>query len=206
MSPRNEKAQPHVVFVKTGWMKTYRGSQTHEAPKGGGKNNRLGLGGGERDNFQPDAFGRLHGYFAVRSGNDRLNLFRVDCREGSRNANAVSPVLVIFVAPHPDGNGAVIVGWYRNAQLFRGIDRYQRGKTQRVEANASDAVLIPFSSRNHRVPRAAFLLCIRPWSYSRCEKRSAETRSALCQRTEEDGYSFKCLGVGQPQSCDNVHA
>ncbi len=150
-----------VVFVRIGWMKTYRGTYTQELPQGGGKNNELGLGGGERDNFLPDAFGYLHGYFAIGRGSQNIDLFRIDGRPESRRADEVSPVLVIFVAPHPDGQGAVIVGWYGNARLYRGQPLFRVGKVQRVETRVDDAVLIPYENedrdlrKEHRIPRAA---------------------------------------------------
>jgi hypothetical protein len=101
-----------VVFIRIGWMESYQGDTTEQA-KGGGKNNAPGLGGGgESENFLPDPDGRVHGYFAIGAGNQNIELFRVNGRSESRSLHYVSPVLAIFVAPHPDGS-SVIVGWYR---------------------------------------------------------------------------------------------
>jgi hypothetical protein len=137
-------------------METYRGSETEEQPRGGGKNNQLGKGGGERDNFLPDAAGHLHGYFAVGRGDQNINLFRVDGRPESRMLDEISPILVIFVAPHEDGKGAVIVGWYSKARLFRRQHEFKPGKLGRVEAEARESVLVPHTrrSRGPRIPRA----------------------------------------------------
>ncbi len=55
--------QPAVIFVRVGWMKTYQGSRTLERPIGGGKYTEQQIGV-EKDNFLPDAYGCVHGYFA----------------------------------------------------------------------------------------------------------------------------------------------
>jgi len=142
--------EPAVVFVRTGWMKTYEGSRTQEQPLGGGKYNKDHIGA-EKDNFLPDAFGRLHGFFSVKSGNDSINLFRVDGRTETKKLDQLSPVLVIFVATHPDGRGAVIVGWYKNARLYRHCQQSSNGHNFRVEADAKDAVLVPYIKRKPKI-------------------------------------------------------
>ena len=112
-----------VVFVRVGWMELYRLSATGEPnPIGGGKYNLQGPGS-ERDNFLPDAFGRVRGYFAIGgTGDHAINLFRVDGTSRSKAIDQISGVLVIFVSKPPnqeDAKGPAIVGFYRRATLYR---------------------------------------------------------------------------------------
>jgi hypothetical protein len=144
--------QSAVVFARTGWMKTFQGSRTQERPVGGGKYNKTNIGV-EKDNFLPDAYGCLHGYFSVGKGDQSIDLFRIDGRPETRKLDQLSPVLVIFVATHPNGGG-VIVGWYKNARLYRHEQARLDGHAFRIEADAKDAVLVPFSKRDFSVPRA----------------------------------------------------
>jgi 5-methylcytosine-specific restriction protein A len=147
-------AEP-VIFVRIGWMETYQGSRTLEHPIGGGKYNEHEIGV-EKDNFLPDAYGRLHGYFAVGKGSHSINLFRVDGRPETKKLDELSPVLVIFVATHHENGGGVIVGWYRNAQLYRHEQTGLNGHEFRVEADAGDAVLVPADKRiEFPIPKAS---------------------------------------------------
>jgi hypothetical protein len=149
--------EENVVFARVGWMESYRSSVTGEAgPIGGGKYNLKNLGW-EKDNFLPDADGHVYGYFAVGSGTQAIDLFRVN---GSAQANSthISSVLVVFVAPHPtraDFGGPVVVGWYRKATLYREEQENASGtRAYRVEAATLDVTFVPSFQRNIAIPRA----------------------------------------------------
>ena len=79
----------------------------------------------------------------------------MDGHPKSRTLDALSPVSVIFVATRPEQRGMVIVGWYRNARLYRAEHSFGSGKRQRIEASADEAVLIPIENRDHTIPKAA---------------------------------------------------
>ena len=144
--------QPAVIFVRIGWMENYQGSRTQERPIGGGKYNEQEIGV-EKDNFLPDAYGCLHGYFAVGKGSHSINLFRANGRRETKKLKELSPALVIFAATHPNDGGGVIVGWYRNARLYRHEQTGPDGHDFRVEADAYDAVLVPHDKRDFRIPK-----------------------------------------------------
>ena len=146
-----------VIFARIGWMDKYRGSNNGEKPLGAGSYNLRGIGS-EADNFLPDSSGRLRGYFAVKGGPDDINLFRVDGQPRSKKVEKLDNVLVIFISKRPDsptGAGPVIVGWYKNAVLYK---KEQRSKIDnslyRAEASDRDAVLLLPSERTFQVPRA----------------------------------------------------
>src|SRR5450756_707982 len=93
--------EENVVFARVGWMQSYQSTVTGEpGPIGGGKYNLKNLGW-ERDNFLIDADGRAHGYFAIGSGTQAINLFRVGGMPQTDAIQKLSGILVVFVAPHP---------------------------------------------------------------------------------------------------------
>lgn len=140
--------QSAVVFVRIGWMATYQGSRTKDRPVGGGEYNENNIGL-EKDNFLPDACGRVHGYSQTRK-----NLFRIDGCSETKKLDKISSVLVIFVATHPTEGGGRIVGWYKNAICYRDDQPLSNGNVFRMEADAKDAILVPVNERSFRIPKA----------------------------------------------------
>lgn len=63
---------------------------------------------------------------------------------------------VVFIAPHPDGRGQVVVGWYKNATVFH--KHYETANHPGeygyiCTANENDATLLPGESRDFPVER-----------------------------------------------------
>ena len=151
-------AEKNVVFARVGWMQSYKSSVTGEpGPIGGGKYN-IENQGGEKDNFLVDSDGRVRGYFAIGRGTQAIDLFRVDGKRKTPAAQKILGVLVIFVAPHPmreDLDGPIVVGWFRNATLYREEQESPDGKRAfRVEASSADVHFIPSTERDIWIPRA----------------------------------------------------
>lgn len=141
-----------VLFARIGWMTYYSGSQEgDERPVGGGKYNKTNVGH-EVYNFK-NVNGHLYGYFENMSS-IAANLARID--PTSKNAESLDRVLVIFVARRQEF-GQVVVGWYANAKVFRAMQKstpqMQRdGYDYSLTARCQDAVLLPTSTRFHRIP------------------------------------------------------
>lgn len=102
------------IFLRTAWMKYYRGVTDDDIPKGGGSYVDKNHEGSEAYNFFPIS-GYYYG-FAQIQGNKTLWLFRL-----SRNAwgDYLDGVTIIFFAKNPETGGQYIVGWYKNARLFK---------------------------------------------------------------------------------------
>ena len=142
---------PRVVFARVGWMRCYAGSVPgDERPRGGGKYNLRHVGS-EVLNFKP--FGeRLYGYFETSMQNNRTALERIDPSASGRES--LDGVLIVFVAKHPT-RGQVIVGWYRNATVYREWQQRPRVKGEflyRCVARVADCVLLPEPKRTRRIP------------------------------------------------------
>jgi hypothetical protein len=131
-----------IVFFKTGWMARYRGLKGDRifSTMSYVRDHQYGH---ERDNFKPKS-GKCFGYAPVAG----VNIQRLG---GYSDAEYIEGVDVIWAAnrPRPLG-GLVIIGWYRNARVYR----HQRPLPSLIiaEANAQDCALVPVNERFYELP------------------------------------------------------
>lgn len=69
-----------------------------------------------------------------------------------KNSASIGNVLVVFCAK-PDNGPNVIVGWYKNATVYRRRPSYM-GRDYNIEADKNDCFLLPEKERRFHVPRA----------------------------------------------------
>ena len=110
----------------------------------------------EAYNFSPFG-GQVYGYCSA----SRQRTINVDRLGG--NQTAAHGVTVAWIAPHPSG-GQCVVGWYRNATVFRELQPSPEGRhclgsdgspvQFNLTAAATDAVLLEPDTRSFEVPRA----------------------------------------------------
>lgn len=143
-------------------MRYYQGNPETDILIGGGKypgENKYGI---EMFNFLP-IDGRYYGAFGWgdllgKENEKKLNLKRIG---GNENDEFVSEVLVIWTASERKNKGTVIVGWYKNATVFKKyqISDFPERKFQdkminyNIVTNTQDAFLIEAQQRNFVVPR-----------------------------------------------------
>ena len=156
-----------VLFARIGNMDYYQGA-ADERPIGGGKYNEDNIGF-EACNFL-SVENYIYGYFqpggykpdGINYGS--INLQRIDPKVG-KNETEVDDVLVIFFTTDPEleinpigpVTRSVIVGWYKNATVYRereyisrsGINSELDGYFLKVKAN--DAFLLPKKNRAYRL-------------------------------------------------------
>ncbi|MEN5174287.1 MULTISPECIES: HNH endonuclease [Acinetobacter] len=142
-----------ILFCNIGWMKKYNGIDKDSLERGGAYNDSQT--GHEVCNFT-NLNGNVYGY--VRSsGKININNLGAD-----KNDKHIDGVTVVWTAG-PDSGGTVIVGWYKNATVFReetyfesisGLHKKNRIKFYRIKANFEDAYLLPVYERNLHIPRA----------------------------------------------------
>ena len=146
----NDEHMPLVLF-NICWMQHYRGQTPDDPIHGGGAYPDEHGHGFEVENFLPIG-GWYYGHGEPpRSG--VINLKRVDPGVGDA-AEYLDGVTVVFVATRPDEGGRVVVGWYRNARVWRnlrqrpspGHDRYC------AEARVEDCILLGVDDRTFDVP------------------------------------------------------
>jgi hypothetical protein len=140
-----------LLFARIGWMKYYNGLlRGDEKPRGGGKYNKTGVGN-EAFNFH-DLRGRLLGYFQPQMRASKIKLERI---VPGTKGNVLNGVLVVFVATNPEQGGQCIVGWYRNATVYRNHrsspPKERNGFNYFLVAEARQAVLLPTHLRTQIV-------------------------------------------------------
>ncbi|WP_031597611.1 protein NO VEIN domain-containing protein [Ferrovum myxofaciens] len=139
-----------IILARVGFMKFYQGSKPgDEKPIGGGSYNNKEIGH-ETYNFL-NVNGICYGYFKPNMKSPfEINLGRIerDC-----NDDKIDNVRVIWFATKPGGGGQVVIGWYKNATVFRTIQSHdyltQRGYN--IKASVDDCVLLPISKRKFPV-------------------------------------------------------
>lgn len=144
--------QRRVLFARIGWMRFYNGPVPgDERPIGGGRYNKDKVGH-EVYNFR-EIGGWFYGYFQPSMASGTVNLARIDLT--AADADKLSNVLVVLVARSAEG-GQVMVGWYRNAEVFRNEVPRSPGKPPGYghfcSAERRVCVLLPEYNRTHEIP------------------------------------------------------
>ncbi len=142
-----------MVFVNIGWMKDYAGPSASDTPVGGHGYLKEGNIGHEVFNFA-SLKGKVYGY-VPRSA--RINLKNLG---GSSSDQSVTPVTVVWIARNPSDKKTYVVGWYKNASVFKENNhiKLKRSKnfdvSYQIEAPADKATLLPIDQRLFRIPTA----------------------------------------------------
>ena len=123
---------PTMLFCNIARMDSYRGRTSVDVPHGAGRNRAKE----EVHNFHPYG-AHVYGYVAAPNRSIDLEKLGADNKEQL----AVGGVDVIWTAPSP-GGGRYVVGWYRDATVFRNLQEYERG-LYHVQASKTDYVLLP---------------------------------------------------------------
>lgn len=142
-----------VLFCNVGWMKHYEGIDGDSIERGGSYNKDSI--GHEVCNFS-NINGKVYGYVQPTG---QIKIERLGAGKSEEFAEGVT---VIWTAG-PDTGGTVVVGWYKNARVYResqtmknptplqkknGLNSYW------ISALASDVVLLPTENRHFMIPRA----------------------------------------------------
>ena len=164
--PSDDSFAVPMLFLRIGWMRFYEGLSDDDPIHGGGSFVRQHGYGHEMFNFLPFD-GRFFGYVRPTSGGGADNEF-VDgggiklerIVSAARKDSELHRVLVIWLSSDPEG-GTFIVGWYRNATVYRehqaspsNSNRMYKGEAfgYYVSAAASDVVRLETTARNFAVP------------------------------------------------------
>src|SRR5579872_6420614 len=114
-----------MLFCNIGWMSRYRGLE-HQPDKivGGGQYVRENDAGAEVCNFLPCDDGYVYGHVETYKGNweDKTGIDR-EIKLQHLGATGAAPFVdgidVIWTATHPLEKQRRIVGWYKNARVYR---------------------------------------------------------------------------------------
>lgn len=153
-----------VVVLNVGWMKCYQGITTDDEITDGGRYVQDEGFGHEIFNFLPYK-NQMYGYVQPTGAGkhylDRvIKLENID--ESAEKSDSVDKVLVVWVARKPVYGGSYVVGWFKNATVYR---RYQQPLVPSnrmhkgepigfyVIAEEQDCTCLPLEDRTLRVPQ-----------------------------------------------------
>ncbi|MDO4752900.1 MAG: hypothetical protein Q4A36_01520 [Candidatus Saccharibacteria bacterium] len=156
-----------IVFCNIGWADKYDGELT-DKPIGDAKYIKDGGTGHEIANFAPtDNF--YYGFVETKSVNGKPRAINIENIESTfANSDAIDHVLVVWCATNEKTGGKYIVGWYKDATVFRTRKKapydskrselYVKGLLETNEYMMScakkDGFLLPPENRNFYVPTA----------------------------------------------------
>ncbi|TIN70902.1 MAG: DUF3883 domain-containing protein [Mesorhizobium sp.] len=143
---------PRMVFFNVGWMKNYQGMSPDDPTLGRHGYLREHAHGLESFNFLPED-GRMFGY------QPRTDKIWPPKLGGSPKAETVEHILVVWLATHPVSMTVLVVGWYKDATVYRtpiarvptrgdGAGQYEIPYT--VETRAENATLLPAPTRSFK--------------------------------------------------------
>lgn len=144
-----------LLFCNIGWMRDYQGQTATDQIIGGGRYVQIERRGHEVCNFV-DARGTRFGYVQPVGGHIKLERLGA-----SSDADQLAGVDVVLTAHRPHGD-TVIVGWYRNATVYRDLQSLTKPTALhkrngvgsfRFKTRAQDAKLLHPDDRSEVVPR-----------------------------------------------------
>ncbi len=134
-----------IILCRTAWMKYYEGRANIDIPRSGAKYILKNKTGGEIYNFK-NRNGKCYSYFPfIRN----LSLNKL---EKNFKGESLTGVTVVFCAKHPTEGGVRVVGWYKNATLFRTRETNTFGNSYHAEVKFANSLRIPEDDRIFRVP------------------------------------------------------
>lgn len=160
-----------MLFCNLGWMSRYEGDAGKpDKIIGGGKYVEENETGHEVCNFLPCSDGHVYGHVETIQGkNDR----QIRLERFGGNGPSVDGIDVIFTATHPDEGGRRVVGWYRNATVFRERQKFAESPSKqhkqdnitsfRIRALASDIHRLELEDRSLALGRGKGWMGHTPW-------------------------------------------
>jgi len=145
-----------MLFCNIGWMEHYNGINGDSINRGGAYNNNAI--GHEVCNFS-NIDEIMFGY--VQPVGEQIKIERIVGINADKNTPYVEGVTVVWTAG-PDSGGTVVVGWYKDATVYRNSQKndisalHQQNNinSYRISAPANKAVLLPIEQRLLLIPRA----------------------------------------------------
>jgi len=147
-----------LLVCHVGWMAEYEG-QFGKTDKivGGGRYVRDHHDGGEVCNFLKCADGYVYGHFeTIKKRTDRP--VSIEYLGADKDAEYIDHVDVVWTATHPTEGGRWVVGWYKDARIYRERQDFLKlpsrqhkqeiGRDYRVRAKAGNAFVIPPKQRD----------------------------------------------------------
>lgn len=146
-----------VLFCNVSWMKRYAGRDANDPPLGGGSFPQTQGYCGEECNFVPCEDGFVYGHFeTLKNHFDRQ--VRLERLGAGKRDELLDGVDIVWTAPWEGNDPRVVVGWSRNARLYRWRQHFETGypsdrhreaeiDNYRVKARVEDVVRLAPAQR-----------------------------------------------------------
>lgn len=139
-----------ILFCRVSYMKKYMGACPTDVPENGGQYVIDHGYGHEAWNFLPNENGRCHGFVHPGSYSKDFSQLHIEkiSNDISPTAGYADNVLVVFCATKEAKT--TVVGWYKNARVWRAMQDNQEGANPQkfnIEAEAKNCCLLPESQR-----------------------------------------------------------
>ena len=109
------------IFLRIAWMKEYRGVTEDDIPAGAGSYVEENDDGGEVYNFYP-VNGKVYGYARVQSAKS----IRIERLGVNKHDEKIDNITIVFFAKNKLLGGQYVVGYYKNATLYRNVQRVSK--------------------------------------------------------------------------------
>ena len=135
-------------------MQYYDVELREETPKYGGQYVTNTGDAEEKYNYHICKDGRIRGFVETKHRNKKANQIRIENIDIQyKNANKIDGVTVVFCAYSDKLKKNVIVGWYKEATIYRERAEYN-GRQYNIECDGKNATLLFEKEQNKVVPRA----------------------------------------------------
>lgn len=189
-----------LLVCHIGWMNLYEGlARKPDKIVGGGSYVQENELGAEVCNFLHCKDGNVYGY--VETFKDEYDRpIRIELLGASKSATFVDGVDVLWTATHPTERGRRVIGWYRNARVFRERQAFRKQpspqhrrdelRSFRVRARSTDAVLIPLDERTLKLGHGKGWIGQANWWFPEASKNTqvrkfvARVRSLMSSNTQ----------------------
>jgi hypothetical protein len=192
-----------LLVCNIGWMSRYEGNKGKpDKIVGGGKWVEQHGTGHEVCNFLPCKDGYVYGHVeTIKKDTDRR--IRIEnIGVGSGDTETVSGIDVVWVATNPDARGRWVVGWYRNATVYRHRQEFPKAlltrqhkkdgiNSYRIRAARRDATLLLLEDRSSpalRLGRGAGWIGEANWWFPEQQSDPAIRKFVRGVRAFIDGY------------------
>lgn len=135
-----------MVYCRTGFMKEYNGITSSDKLINGGSYVIKNGTGSEIYNFHEEPDGYIYGFFEPkqRNGNSmQIKLENIDKK--FKGKDSAENIFIVMCAT-PSKGGTCIVGYYKNATIYRHLQHYG-SRLYNIKVKAQNAFLIPVLQR-----------------------------------------------------------
>lgn len=148
-----------IIFARVADMKYYQGITEQDRPFNGGSYVKETGNAHECYNFDPiiqdgQDYEKCIGYFQMSGGHgaDQIHIEKIVGCELMKNEEAVKDVHVVFVSKAPSSKTMRVIGFYKNAVVYRYPKVMEFGEeyvqTYWFEAAKENCVLLPYAERH----------------------------------------------------------